>query len=211
MTDNKPLMHILGSKKGIPQMAANRLQRIALVLTGYAFKIECIRSEANVADYFSRYPIEEVESLETQVGDASSPYINYVKEIRSLPITAEIVEKESKNDFLISKVMKFIQAGWEQDKVDIELRPYFLRRHELSVETGCLFWGYRIIIPVSLQPAVLAELHKTHMGIGKMKAMARSYCWWPKLDSELESIAKSCEQCLATRSDPPKGKLICWE
>ncbi|XP_055913663.1 uncharacterized protein LOC129947217 [Eupeodes corollae] len=117
VTDNKPLMHIFGSKKGIPQMAANRLQRIALVLTGYTFKIECIRSHANVADYFSRFPNEE--SVGMQVDDSNLCYINYVKEISNLPLTIEDVKKESEKDAIVSKVIQYMQSGWEHDKVDV--------------------------------------------------------------------------------------------
>ena len=33
---------------------------------------------------------------------------------------------------------------------------------------------------------VLNILHNTHPGIIKMKSLARSYEWWPKMDANLE-------------------------
>lgn len=45
----------------------------------------------------------------------------------------------------------------------------------------------------------------------KCKSIARSCVWWPKIDSDLESIIKSCQSCLSVRPDPNKAELISWE
>ena len=42
---------------------------------------------------------------------------------------------------------------------------------------------------------MLEELHETHPGCSKMKAIARSYIWWPKMDQEIESVVQKCS-CL---------------
>ena len=73
---------------------------------------------------------------------------------------------------------------------------------ELTVEEGCLLWGSRVIIPHYLQDKVMAELHKEHLGIAKMKAVARSYVWWKGIDRDLEQVAKSCSECVAVKQAP---------
>ena len=40
VTDHKPLTSILGPKKGIPSLAAARLQRWAWILSAYTYEIE---------------------------------------------------------------------------------------------------------------------------------------------------------------------------
>ena len=40
ITDHKPLMAILGEKKGIPPLAAARLQRCAWILSAYKYEIQ---------------------------------------------------------------------------------------------------------------------------------------------------------------------------
>ena len=53
--------------------------------------------------------------------------------------------------------------------------PYFERRNELTVHQGCILWRIRVVIPNKLQERVLQELHDGHLGVVKMKALARSY------------------------------------
>ena len=58
ITDHKPLMAILGPKKGIPSLAAARLQRWALILATYDYQLQfkSIQHHCN-ADGLSRlYP-----------------------------------------------------------------------------------------------------------------------------------------------------------
>ena len=58
-TDNKPLSRIFAPEKGIPKMAASRLQNWAYFLTAFNYKIECISTKNNiVADTLSRLPIK---------------------------------------------------------------------------------------------------------------------------------------------------------
>lgn len=77
-TDHKPLLSIFGSKKGIPVHTANRLQRYALTLLQYDFKIEFKKTESfGYADVLSRL-----------IGEHSKPDEDYV--IASLQIEEDI-------------------------------------------------------------------------------------------------------------------------
>ena len=46
-----------------------------------------------------------------------------------------------------------------------------------------------MVIPNKLQDRVLKELHDGHMGVVKMKALARSYVWLPNINAQLEELA----------------------
>ena len=54
------------------------------------------------------------------------------------------------------------------------------------------------------------KLHQTHPGITRMKAMARSYVWWPKFDTHLEDMVKSCTSCQSVKEAPPAAPLHPW-
>ena len=58
VTDHQPLTRIFGPKSSIPPLAAARLQRWAVLLSGYDFDIVFRDSAGNAnADFFSRFPI----------------------------------------------------------------------------------------------------------------------------------------------------------
>lgn len=42
---------------------------------------------------------------------------------------------------------------------------------------------------------MLEELHLDHQGVGKMKALATSYVWWPNINIQIEKLAKGCTVC----------------
>ena len=49
---------------------------------------------------------------------------------------------------------------------------------------------------------VLEVPHSTHIGISRMKSLARQFVWWPKLDSDVESMVKCCKINAVSAPDP---------
>lgn len=209
VTDNKPLQHILSPKKGIPQMASNRLQRIALFLSGYSFDVVHVKSGANVADYFSRFPREHEDKSE-QMTRININFLQQLPDGRKF-LDFDEIKNETRADETLQEVIRMTLEGWPERCPDDKFKPFFLKKTEFSVEDGCLFWGYRIVIPTALIPKMLNFLHSTHMGVVKMKSMARECCWWPQQGTHLEDVVRECEACLMTRSDPPRQELLTWE
>lgn len=68
---------------------------------------------------------------------------------------------------------------------DHSLSLYLLQINELTLMQGYVMQGNRIIVPPKLSQQVLEELHTTHLGAVKMKAMTCSYVWWPGLDAQI--------------------------
>ena len=56
----------------------------------------------------------------------------------------------------------------------------------------------------------LNDLHRDHMGMSQMKAVARSYMWWPGTDSNIENLAKSCVSSKAVKSAPSEAPMHPW-
>ncbi|XP_062507243.1 uncharacterized protein K02A2.6-like [Corticium candelabrum] len=44
----------------------------------------------------------------------------------------------------------------------------------------------------------------------KMKALARQYMWWPKIDAAIEQQARACQACQATGKLPPRVTPRPW-
>jgi len=78
------------------------------------------------------------------------------------------------------------------------------------VVDGCLLWDSRVVIPKIFQPQLLSELHTNHLGMSRIKSVARSYIWWPQLNFEIEEIARNCTQCAVVASAPPAAPAHPW-
>ena len=118
-------------------------------------------------------------------------------------LNADCVAKETKADPTLSQVLKFVHGVWPTE-VSPELRPYYNKRFALSVSTGVLILDSRVIVPESLRPLLLRDLHSEHSGIVRMKRLARKYIWWPRLDSDIEETVSSCHICQSQAKCPPK-------
>nr|XP_029711533.1 uncharacterized protein K02A2.6-like [Aedes albopictus] len=203
MTDHKPLTSLF-SPKGVPETAAGRWQRWAVFLSNCDYEIQHVKGVRNVpADFLSRHPIGNDGSEEDE--DEAVSFLNFVEvETRSLVERKQIIV-ESRRDKLLSRVAEYVKSGWPQMIQEEDLKVFHRKRDELSVEEGVLLWGYRIVVPTKLRKFLLDELHSVHLGIVKMKSLARSYFWWPSLDKEIEDMGKKCEMCMQQRperSDP---------
>ena len=200
VTDHKPLVSLLGPKTGIPTLAAARMQRWALLLSGYQYDIEyrSTHKHAN-ADCLSRLPLNDHVRNEI-----------HQLQLESLPVSVDQVRKATRSDPILSRVLEYALTGWPTEVTSEAIKPYFNKRNEITVEENCLLWGMRVVIPRPLQARVLDELHEGHPGIVRMKALARAHVWWPGLDTNIANTVRGCLSCQSVRNRPPQAPLQPW-
>nr|CAD2163879.1 unnamed protein product [Meloidogyne enterolobii] len=167
-TDHKPLLAIFGKNKGIKVFSASRLQRWALLLTNYDFKIEFVSTnQMGMADTLSRL-ISEKSELEDKVialvsgsencsnEDSSDEdsllveeSVKYVLNIMldEVPVNAEQVKSETENDSELKMIKRFIKNGWPKVVSDPALSIWSNRRQELEVIEECIMFSGKIVIP----------------------------------------------------------------
>lgn len=208
VTDNQALSKIFSPEKGLPVMTAERIQRWALKLSSFDYSVEWKRSSENKADFLSRYPAQKAPDgyKEEQVA-----FVFKLAELK-LPVTSLQVAKATSKDMLLYKVLRLISQGWP-DRLcteDQELVPFFNRRNELSTMSGVIMWSNRVVVPQSLRQGLLSELHMGHIGMSKMKSVARSFFWWPGLDRDIEQLGRSCESCMEMSNDPKTMNVHPW-
>lgn len=210
VTDHKPLLTLFGEHKCLPTMAAARIQRWAIILSAYDYTIVyCASEKHSNADGLSRVPLPETSDAGT-AAISESIHALLAEHLEQAPVDADQVARATRTDCMLSKVLKFIMDGWPA-VVDSTLKAFHSRRYELSTERGCVLWGTRVVLPEKLRKLVKKELHSGHPGIVKIKALARKYVWWPKIDEDLEQVCKACEPCQLEQRKPRQVPLHPWE
>lgn len=71
----------------------------------------------------------------------------------------------------------------------------------------CVLWGSRIVVPKVGHAKLLSELHEGHLGISRMKALARTVMWWPSINQDVENTVNQCRKCQMIRLAPPTAPL----
>eukprot|EP00731_Ephydatia_muelleri_P034387 Em0057g19a len=107
----------------------------------------------------------------------------FIKQIENLPITAMSLKGATQNDPILAKVLHFTLSGWP----------------------------VKGLIPTKLRDRVLEELHDGHLGVVKMKGLARSHVWWPGIDKGIEEVTHACQGCQRMKQNPKLSTLHPWE
>ncbi|XP_062518318.1 uncharacterized protein K02A2.6-like [Corticium candelabrum] len=199
------------AEKGYPQIerypgvSSSKAAEVGTNLSAYKYNPEFKAGEENKeADMLSRLP------MEVNIIDPNQE-LYHVDCCKNLPVTAAEVARQTKADPILRRAFQYTLSGWNwKSHMDPRVQPYSRRSDELSVEENCLLWGTRVIIPQKLQSRVLADLQENLLGSNRMKALARSYIWWPSLDMTLEELCKKYEICQSQRNKPAAGIPHPW-
>lgn len=202
-TDHRPLTQIFAPGKGLPAHSALRMQHYAIFLQGFSYEVKYRNTKLHGnADGLSRLPITRKEDYEYDVVDNFEISI-----IESLPITRSELSAETEKDSEVKALLRALQSGNDVKPCE----RFNISMEEFSCQDGIILRDCRAIIPQKLRSRILQELHSEHAGIVKMKACARQYVWWPRIDHDLENLAKNCTNCNLIRNNPKETKTYEWE
>lgn len=147
---------------------------------------------------------------ERSVGEVAPEqhYLFFLNE--TLPVSYKDIAAESQKDNLLCSIYGYVMFEWP-DKCKENEKPFYVRRSELYIDPGRILYKYRLVIPVTLRKQVLLEIHEGHLGVIKMKSIARNYVYWPTLDKDIESVGLNCNACQGVRDLPPRTTLHPWD
>uniref|UniRef100_A0A1I7V4V8 RNA-directed DNA polymerase n=1 Tax=Caenorhabditis tropicalis TaxID=1561998 RepID=A0A1I7V4V8_9PELO len=213
-TDHKPLLSIFGSKKGIPVHSQNRLVRWTTILLAYNFDIEYVKTDDfGQADALSRMiqktPTENEDIVIAQVEADVEETLHSA--IRRLPIQVKDIQEETQKSKTLKKVMEYVSRGVWPKKVEENMKKFYSMKLSLSVVQNCLMMSERVVIPQTLQKAVLKQLHEGHPGMVRMKQLARSFVYWPGMDDDVGKVVAACTTCQVHGKTPRKVPLEPWK
>lgn len=204
ITDNKPLTTIFGHNKALPTLSMSRMFRYALYLSGFDYDIEYKRTEHHSnADYLSRFPVEPVSNVNSK-DETYQFQLNQLNTIATETVTPQLIAKETARDSDLKEILSRLSTGTSLETLGLDDCEY-------SLQDGCILKGRRVMIPSILQGEIMKELHVGHIGIVKMKALARCFCYWKNIDTHIEQYIKSCRACCMKQNEPPKETIHKWE
>nr|XP_056704982.1 uncharacterized protein K02A2.6-like [Euleptes europaea] len=204
---HKPLLGLFVPDRQIPQILFPRMLRWLIFLNAYDFRLlhHPWSSIAN-ADVLSRLPLKDSDP------DPSPAYnVMLLETLPEPPLHASDIAAHTVKDRTLAHVLNWVGKGWPAARPEGEFKPFFMRQHELSLNKGCLLWGNRVVVPAKLCTKVLEALHACHPGIVRMKALARSYVWWPGIDAAVEEWVSRCQLCQESLPEMPRAPTHHWE
>ena len=120
LSDHKPLEYIFGSKKAIPTLAAQRLQRWAIALSAFDYTLKHVSAKDNLlADGLSRLPLPDTAPSEDNVLRVEELWLE------NLPVTSKQICEATRKHPVLLRVLEFTQTGWPHEVDDERLKPFF--------------------------------------------------------------------------------------
>lgn len=184
-----------------PLTLSPRVTRWTIFLAAYSYwLVHQPGNSLSHADALSRCPLPEL--LEDP---APAAMVLLIEDIAAGPITAAEIARHSYRETHLKQFLNYVLRDWPTTPLKGELQLYHMRQTELSVMKGCLLCGERVVIPPKLQWEMLEVLHVGHLGIVRMKALARRYVWWPNMDQDITEWVATCTPCQDSRPAPPSA------
>ena len=190
ISDHKPLESIYKKPLGD---APPRLQRMLLKIQQYDYEIiYSPGSHIPVPDCLSR--LIDTHRVDPEVTDMK---INVHEVVLTGKSKLQVIRDQLKLDESMCKLRDYIIFGWPESRstIEVDVLPYWSFREELGFYQGLILKGSRIVIPQSLIPDVLKDIHRGHLGIEKCRLRARDCVYWTSMNADISRVVNQCPEC----------------
>ena len=157
--------------------------------------------QLQIADALSRSPVSLATDADYELQKDVSAYVDLL--VQTLPASdhqLQVVKKAQDSDETCTQIKSYCLNGWpDRTRLQGTLKKYLPVKDELSVTSGILLRGNRLVIPQPLRPEMLNKLHAGHQGISKCRQRALQSVWWPAISKDIEETINRCMVCCTTR------------
>ena len=198
VTDHKPLLKIFGDRT-LDEIPNTRLFRLKQRTLPWHFRIEYMPGSTNsAADAASRNPslageanLNEVCFADTLESAIAAGINRDIEDISNLSWSR--IAQETERDMILQTLMHAIEAGFNGTFPGIE--SYTRYKDSLRIHDGVVMYEDRVVVPSSLRPIVLENLHSAHQGASSMQLRAQSIVFWPGMSYDVKRVRSSCGEC----------------
>ena len=100
-------------------------------------------------------------------------------------------------DNQLTRLSHYINTGFLCDKKNLptDLHEFWNHREALSIESGLITCGNRIIVPKEMRPKMLQFIHEGHQGKERCLLRTRNTVFWPKMTYDVQELIDRCIIC----------------
>ena len=159
-------------------------------------------SELYIADTLSRAHMEEIAAEEEDGYEV-------LMVIPIAPHRMVELKKETASDPQLAKLTSTVKNGWPESlkETDPEIQEFSNFREQLIVHDDIVYKGEKIVVPTSLRPEYLKQIHQGHPGAEAMKNRVRDVFYWPSLSKDVDVLQSQCSVCNAYKRHQQKEPL----
>ena len=107
------------------------------------------------------------------------------------------LRKSTAQDNQLTRLSHYINTEFPCDKKNLptDLHEFGPHRETLSVESGLITCGNRIIVPRQMRPEMLQYIHEGHQGKERCLLQTRNTVFWPKMTYDVQELIERCIIC----------------
>ena len=100
-------------------------------------------------------------------------------------------------DEQLTRLKGYISTGFPCDKKNLltDLHEFWPHKEMLSIESGLITCGNRIIVPKEMRPEMPQYIHEGHQGKERCLLRARNTVFWPKMTYDIQQLIEKCIIC----------------
>ena len=104
------------------------------------------------------------------------------------------MRKSTSQDKQLTRIKGYISTGFLCGKKNLptDLHEFWLHKEMLSIESGLITCGNRIIVPREMRPEMLQYIHEGHQDKEHCLLRARNTVFWTKMTYDIQQLIEKC-------------------
>ena len=109
----------------------------------------------------------------------------------------QCLRESTVKDEQLTRLEDYINTGFPCDKKNLptDLHEFWLHKEMLSIKSGLITCGTRIIVPREMRPEMLQYIHEGCQGKEHCLLRAKSTAFWPKITYDIQQLIEKCMIC----------------
>ena len=199
-TDQKPLVSIY--KKHMVDISPRVHRLIVRSFPYLPFKVVYKKGkDIPVADVLRHVtPMDSEDSIQLPiiaVNMITTHILMSIESQDSFSNKLDQMRKSTAQDNQLTRLSHYINTGFPCDKKNLltDLCEFWPCRETLSVKSGLITCGNRIIVPREMQAEMLQYIHEGHQGKERSLLWPRNTVFWPKTMYNVQELIERCVIC----------------